>query len=110
MNKRLQQFLEAENLTQTEFADRLGSTRGSISHILSGRNRPGYDFFENLARNYPSLSIDWLLTGRGKMYKASIGEINTLDDSHQSIVNHKEITKIIVFFTDGSFNEFSPQS
>ena len=110
MNKRLQQFLEAENLTQAEFAERVGSTRGNISHILSGRNRPGYDFFENLSRNYPSLSLDWLLTGRGRMYKASNCEINSLDNSNQSIVNQKEITKIIVFFTDGSFNEFSPQS
>lgn len=110
MNKRLQQFLEAENLTQAEFAERVGSTRGNISHILSGRNRPGYDFFENLSRNYPSLSLDWLLTGRGRMYKASNGEINSLDDSYQSIVNQKEISKIIVFFTDGSFTELSPQS
>ncbi|MBR6346755.1 MAG: helix-turn-helix transcriptional regulator [Bacteroidales bacterium] len=107
MNKRLQQFLETENLTQAEFAERVGFTRGNISHILSGRNRPGYEFFENLSRNYPSLSLDWLLTGRGRMYKPANGEINTIDNQLQSIVNQKEISKIIVFFSDGSFSEFS---
>ena len=43
MNQRLQQFLNAENLTQTQLADRLGVAKASVSHILAGRNKPGYE-------------------------------------------------------------------
>lgn len=71
MNTRLEQFLSAENITQAQFADNLGVARASISHILAGRNKPGYDFMLNMMRCYPTLNIEWLIAGRGKMYKNS---------------------------------------
>ena len=71
MNKRLQQFLSAENITQSQFADRIGVTKASVSHILSGRNKPGFDFIENMAASYPNLNLDWLIGGKGRMYKGT---------------------------------------
>ena len=69
MNDRLEQFLAAENITQAAFADKINVARASVSHILSGRNKPGYEFFASLVKNYPSLNIEWLISGKGKMYK-----------------------------------------
>ena len=69
MENRLQQFLAAENLTQSQFADSIGVGRASVSHILAGRNKPGYDFIEKMASRYPEINLDWLITGKGKMYK-----------------------------------------
>lgn len=68
MNSRLKQFLAAENISQSQFADTLGVARASISHILSGRNKPGYDFFASVARHYPTLNLSWLISGKGRMY------------------------------------------
>lgn len=70
MNQRLQQFISAENLTQSQFADTLGVARASVSHILAGRNKPGFDFIESMSIHFPSLNIEWLITGKGKMYKS----------------------------------------
>ncbi|MCF0176556.1 MAG: helix-turn-helix transcriptional regulator [Bacteroidales bacterium] len=70
MNERLEQFIKAENITQAKFADTLDVARASISHILAGRNKPGYDFITSLMDHYPDLNIEWLLTGKGKMYKS----------------------------------------
>lgn len=69
MNRRLEQFLVAENLTQSVFASTIGVANGSVSHIISGRNKPGFDFIERTARHFPNLNIEWLITGRGRMYK-----------------------------------------
>jgi transcriptional regulator with XRE-family HTH domain len=69
MENRLQQFLAAENMTQSQFADSIGVGRASVSHILAGRNKPGYDFIEKMALRYPEINLDWLITGKGKMYK-----------------------------------------
>lgn len=69
MNTRLQQFLSAENLSQAQFADIIGVARASVSHILAGRNKPGFDFIYSMAANFPNLNVEWLVTGRGKMYK-----------------------------------------
>ena len=73
MNTRIQQFLAAENISQSQLADSLGVARASISHIVAGRNKPGFDFIENMARTYPALNLEWLITGKGKMYKDSSG-------------------------------------
>ena len=69
MNTRLKQFIAAENITQAQLADNLNVVRASVSHILAGRNKPGYDFICNLMTNYPNLNIEWLMFGKGKMYK-----------------------------------------
>ncbi len=71
MHERLQQFLSAENLSQSQFADSIGVARASISHILNGRNKPGFDFIANMSRHFPTLNIEWLITGQGRMYKDS---------------------------------------
>ena len=75
MNRRLQQFLSAENLTQAQFADAIGVARASISHILAGRNKPGFDFIERMALTYPDLNLDWLICGKGKMYNRGGNDI-----------------------------------
>lgn len=70
MNNRLQQFLTAENISQSVFADTIGVARASVSHILAGRNKPGFDFIESMSRHYPMINLEWLITGKGKMYKS----------------------------------------
>ena len=69
MNKRLEQFLSAENISQAQFADSIDVARASVSHVLAGRNKPGYDFIKNIADHYPKLNLEWLISGKGKMYK-----------------------------------------
>ncbi|MBR5699515.1 MAG: helix-turn-helix transcriptional regulator [Bacteroidales bacterium] len=115
MNKRLLQFLSAENISQSQLADTLGVARAGISHILAGRNKPGYDFIESLMLHYPDLNIEWLITGKGRMYNGPRAdespenspsiEPNTLDNTSKSIENKKGISKIIVYYTDGTFVE-----
>ena len=101
MNRRLQQFLQSENISQSQFADTLQVARASVSHILSGRNRPGYDFLESLHLHYPELSLDWLFTGRGKM-------LTQIRDSQETEKRGRTVAKILVFYDDNSFEEFHP--
>ena len=79
MNTRLQQFLNAENISQAQFADSIGVARASISHILAGRNKPGFDFIERMASRYPSLNLEWLITGKGKMYKGDTPRMQAVE-------------------------------
>ena len=69
MNTRLQQFLELENLTPARLADMLGIQRSGLSHILSGRNKPSFDFLNRILTKFPHINADWLMTGRGKAYR-----------------------------------------
>jgi len=117
MNRRLLQFLQAENITQAQFADTLSVARGSVSHILAGRNKPGYDFLESLLLHYPRLNLDWLMTGKGKMYREdqaapeSSSEFpqDTLFSTIQVPQNPlpaRQIDRITVFWSDNTYQEF----
>ena len=72
MNNRLKQFLAVENISQSQFADSINIVRATVSHILSGRNNPSYDFIKALMERYPRLNIEWLIFGKGKMYKSPL--------------------------------------
>lgn len=69
MKERILTFLQNENKSYAQFAEEIGVQPSGISHILSGRNNPSLDFIVKMLLKYPSLSADWLLFGRGAMYK-----------------------------------------
>ena len=106
MNKRLLQFLTAENISQAQLADTLGVARAGISHIIAGRNKPGFDFIESMALHYPSLSLEWLVTGKGKMYVSEpLLEADALNDATERADNQRKVVKVIVYFDDNTFQE-----
>jgi len=72
MKDRIIQLLTKENLSATKFADIIGVQRSSISHILSGRNKPSYDFIEKTLLKFPELNAEWLILGKGNTYKKEI--------------------------------------
>jgi len=69
MKDRIEKLLAAEQLTSAKFADTIGVQRSSVSHILSGRNKPSLDFITKILETFTSINPDWLLMGKGKMYK-----------------------------------------
>ena len=90
--------MESEGLKASEFADTIGVNRATISHILSGRNKPSIDFFEKLLQAYPNLNSNWLITGIGYM---------TAQIEVQEVRISKKIGKVVVFYDDQSFEEVS---
>ena len=70
MDKRLQQFLDLEDLTPSKLADILKIQRSGISHLLSGRNKPSFDFIQGILINFPQINPDWLILGKGKPYRS----------------------------------------
>lgn len=69
MKDRILSFLQSENKSYAQFAEEIGVQPSGISHILSGRNNPSLDFVMKMLGRYESLSTDWLLFGRGQMYR-----------------------------------------
>jgi transcriptional regulator with XRE-family HTH domain len=69
MKERIIQFLKAENKTSAQLADDIGVQPSGISHIISGRNNPSLDFVIKMLEKYKFISPEWLLFGRGDMYR-----------------------------------------
>jgi transcriptional regulator with XRE-family HTH domain len=69
MKDRILQFLKVENKSSAQFAEEISVQPSSISHIISGRNNPSLDFVMKMLNKYPALSTDWLIFGKGQMYR-----------------------------------------
>jgi transcriptional regulator with XRE-family HTH domain len=69
MKERLIQLLDLEQLTPSKFADLIGVQRSSVSHVISGRNNPSFDFMQKTLRAFPGLNAEWLILGEGSMYE-----------------------------------------
>jgi transcriptional regulator with XRE-family HTH domain len=90
MKERLLEFLRNENKSSAQLAEEIGVQASGISHILSGRNNPSLDFILKMLDKYDFLSTDWLLFGRGSMYKDS--KMQTLFDD--TIDNSKKDSEL----------------
>lgn len=76
MIKKIELILQAQNLTSSQFADRIGVPRSVMSHVLAGRNNPSLDFVTKILRTFPEIRPQWLMFGEGKMYDnlAGVGQ------------------------------------
>jgi len=71
MNERFKLLLQQLGLSPSEFADRIGVQRSSISHIISGRNKPSIDFLEKIINIFPDTDLKWLISGTVTSSEAS---------------------------------------
>lgn len=143
MKERFDRILVDKNLSATRFAGMIGVHASAVSHILSGRSKPGFDVLAKIAQAFPDISLDWLVTGNGGMYNNSATlkpkpqpiqeetpvsrpdepireRMNKKIDSSENkpdmgaelammipSVNRKVVKRIILFFEDGSFEDYA---
>ena len=69
MREKLLSLMRSEGLTSSRLAELLGIQPSGISHILSGRNKPSFDFVQKILRRFPTINPDWLLLDQGPMYR-----------------------------------------
>jgi transcriptional regulator with XRE-family HTH domain len=90
MKERLIEFLKSENKSSAQLAEEIGVQASGISHILSGRNNPSLDFVLKMLEKYQYLSTEWLLFGKGSMYKEN--KMQSLFD--YDLVNNRDRSEI----------------
>jgi transcriptional regulator with XRE-family HTH domain len=90
MKERIFEFLRAENKSSSQFAEEIGVQPSGVSHILSGRNNPSLDFVLKMLEKYRYLSTEWLLFGKGSMYKDDSGMKSLFDQDLQGPVIKNE--------------------
>ncbi len=67
--KRLEIILDYYSLNASSFADKIGVQRSSMSHLLSGRNKPSLDFVMKILEVFPDVDLYWILNGKGNFPK-----------------------------------------
>lgn len=106
---RLKEVMKYYNESAASFSEKIGVQRSSISHILSGRNKPSLEFIMKILSSYQEVDLYWLLNGKGAFPKAGVNKSteqnrDIQDNSPTTIGN--EIERIVIFYKDGSFKNF----
>ncbi|MBT8260442.1 MAG: helix-turn-helix transcriptional regulator [Flavobacteriaceae bacterium] len=117
--KRLENIIEFYGLSASSFAEKVGVQRSSISHILSGRNKPSLEFVMKILSSCPEVDLYWLLNGKGNFPREDFKTNSEIDEKlipegknlilkNKSVLTtpHAEIERIVIFYKDGSFKNF----
>ncbi len=124
-SKRLHILMDYYQISASAFADRIQVPRSSISHLLSGRNKPSLDFVLKVVKEFDEVELYWLLNGKGnfphdkteksKLKEDKLNPSITISKSvehepassfHSTTHSKKNIERIVIFYTDGTFNEY----
>ena len=135
MTDRILSIIKYFNFSHSDFAEEIGVQRSSISHLISGRNKPSLEFIQKILARFPEINTDWILTGNGDMLKnGTISESGTIPfgdnpvrdneklqesvkrDSPRVAARKKtvgpeerEVEKIIYLYKDKTFREYFPE-
>ena len=128
--ERIRKVIDDSELSSAAFADKIGVQRSSISHILSGRNKPSLDFVLKVLHAFPTLHSDWLILGREATNTQSAIDAPTLFASEQNnqpeqpnidqpkqpqqhnttrhpVLDDQEVERVTVFYTDGTCSTYT---
>jgi len=127
LKNRIIEIMEKSGLTPSEFADKIEVQRSAISHITSGRNNPSLEFLIKIKNSFPEIDTDWLIFGiekeeeiedknlenstdkilQASLFESEEKEISTEEKKHSSNRANKNLIRALLFFDDGSFEEYS---
>ena len=68
MVDRIRKIMEKEGFNSALFADKIGVSRGTITHVLNGRNKPSLEVIQKILDAFPIVNAEWLLVGKNPMY------------------------------------------
>ena len=112
--QKLEKILDYFQLSASAFADKIGVQRSSLSHLLSGRNKPSLEFVIKITEAFPEVDLYWFLFNKGSFPKSnsteniSMNETISLKKSEEinkteatkpdkvNFLNHDDIEKIVV--------------
>ena len=119
LTDRFRYIMKLNNLTASAFADEIGVQRSSVSHILSGRNKPSLEFIQKVIHKYPKVDIGWLINGsvsisnKKEIESQEEQEIKPIKKVVEKMVGVKKtadqpktVVRVLIFFSDNTFEEF----
>lgn len=126
--KKLEIIFDYYQLNASSFADKIGVQRSSLSHLLSGRNKPSLEFVIKITECFPEVDLYWFLMNHGDFPKSEIKVVATpeivntqknaeLKEVKPLVVNSEKqqnnlksttsIEKVMIFYTNGTVKSYN---
>lgn len=124
--ERIEKVMSSLGLNARQFATEIHVQPGTISNMMSGRNNPSLEVMKRIMDRYPTLNPEWLIAGRGEMWRTAPGKEPGLFDAQAPDPKEKaarasqkteepqvpaaplkKISKIVVYYSDNTFEEYT---
>lgn len=110
--------MKVNQLSASQLADEIGVQRSNVSHVLSERNKPSFEFIHKLLVRFPKVNAHWLITGISQeAEQVRIGAESKSDQKISPVIESppksgdkkgsSEVEKIVVFYNDQTFRMYS---
>ena len=110
--KRIKKIIEENNLSNSEFAEKIGIPKSSVTHLLSERNNPSLDIIIKISETFENISTDYLIFGQENQVKPTIQHSNTLFNeldesfSEDSVKDsNNKVKSIILIYENNKFEQ-----
>jgi len=121
--KRLKIIIDYYEISASLLAEKMEIQRSSISHILSGRNKPSLEFVLKILKTFPEVELYWLLNGVGEFPKQTTNKNErpplsldgggmkqskklNLENNTIAYKKEDEIDRIVIFYKNGTFKSY----
>ncbi|MEC8611760.1 MAG: helix-turn-helix transcriptional regulator [Bacteroidota bacterium] len=109
---RIKKIIEENNLSNSEFAEKIGIPKSSVTHLLSERNNPSLDIIIKISEAFENISTDYLIFGQENQVKPTIQHSNTLFNeldesfSEDSVKDsNNKVKSIILIYENNKFEQ-----
>lgn len=92
VNSRLREVRDALGLTNAEIARGSGQTRAYISRLVNDQTNVGLDLLMFLSLKH-AVSIDWLLTGKGRMFQRNSQPMDDIKALHTELRELRDVVE-----------------
>ena len=109
---RIKKIISDNNLSNSEFAEKIGIPKSSVSHLLSERNNPSLDLIIKISEIFEDISTDYLIFGYESNKEIPSEPLNNLFDnlnkesSKDSVKDsNNTIKSIILIYENNKFEQ-----
>ena len=111
---RIKKIISDNNLSNSEFAEKIGIPKSSVTHLLSERNNPSLDIIIKISETFDDISTDYLIFGYESDKKLPSEPLNNLFDdlneetSKDSVKDsNNTIKSIILIYENNKFEQIN---
>tara|TARA_B100002051_G_C16384390_1_gene462091 strand:+ start:12 stop:383 length:372 start_codon:yes stop_codon:yes gene_type:complete len=109
---RIKKIITDNNLSNSEFAEKIGIPKSSVTHLLSERNKPSLDVIIKISETFDDISTDYLIFGYESDKELTSEPLNNLFDdldketSKDSVKDsNNTIKSIILIYENNKFEQ-----
>lgn len=133
MKDKIRKIIEDNCTSPADFARRVNIQPAAVSHLLSGRNNPSFELVQKILQSFPEINSDWFIMDKGPAYrqtyeknfscKEEIPVSEPVEEKNEPleenisqnpeivstpVTSDKSIKKIILVYSDGTFESITP--